>query len=705
MRSWGTATEIAAARIAGAGSVKALPGSGRGVEKRAAKERWKKRARKGRGGGTEFHVTSFAPTDEQRAAWGAFCLLTELPAAAVGDGVMAHAGEAAATAAIVEAGAGTIALSASAENQSVSAVLWREAETKSQRARDAAASNARALFRACEMIESGVPRMSAYEAAARERGVSISTLRVWFREVGGLDRSDWSAALIDRRAGRPRDHSYDERIYETFKSDFLRSDRPPAMACYRRAVQIGRGQGVEESRVPGYAALSRRLQAEIPWQAIVFARKGAQALHRSYPAQRRDRSALFAGDAAVGDGYRWNLAVRWPDGEICRPLMWHWSDEYSGKTLAWRFDKTENWGLIRLTIGDLISEFCIPNLFTLDNTMAGAAKQITGGSQSRFRFKIKAEEPTGLILQLGSEHKTTLPRVGGSSKRCERSGGDFDRDGARHPALAGAWLGYNSAVRPEDERRAIPLDQFISLVNEVMRERNSRPGRRTQSCKGIFSYDEVFAESFPKHPHRKPTAEHRRLCLLAAESVLCRKIDGSIALYGNCYWSEATAALAGQQVIVRYDPDRLHQSVFLYTRAGKFIGEAECRVPVGFRDVAAARTHNRLRRQNLKRHKEIARNERTMTALQIAAQLPTFADPEPVSAKVVSLMRPKFEPPRAINFFEDEQEDPRWRRYSDLKERCARAPETLSADDRSAILIFEASAAYRVRMVNGGPRN
>jgi hypothetical protein len=325
--------------------------------------------------------------------------------------------------------------------------------------------------------------------------------------------------------------------------------------------------------------------------------------------------------------------------------MWWWQDEYSGKILAWRLDKTENWGLVRLTIGDLIRDVCIPEIFTVDNTMAAQAKQITGGSPGRFRFRIKAEDPLGLISLLGANVSNTLPRVGGSSKRVERAGGDLDRDGARHPALEGAWLGHNTAARPETARKPIPIESLTPIIGEVMRQFNSRPGRRTQSCKGIFSYDEVFAESYPKHVHTRPTEAQNRLCSLAAENVVCRTLDGSIELYRNSYWSEVTAKLAGQRFVVRFDPERLHQSVYIYSGAGAFIGEAECRRPVGFRDVDAARTHNRLRRQNSKRYREISRNERVMTALQLAEQLPKSPEPEPISSKVIRMIRPQIEAP------------------------------------------------------------
>jgi putative transposase len=294
--------------------------------------------------------------------------------------------------------------------------------------------------------------------------------------------------------------------------------------------------------------------------------------------------------------------------------------------------------------------------------MAAAAKQITGGSKGRFRFSIREEDPLGLIPLLGSRVGNTLPIVGGSSKSGERGGGDWDRDIARGPATEGAWLGFNTATRPEAARRIIPIEELIPIIREGLIQHNARPGRDTQNCEGRFSFDEVFAESYPKHAHRKPTPEQLRLCMLAAENVTCRKIDGAVELYKNIFWSHVTSALAGKRIVARFDPEALHQSIFIYSLDGKFIGEAECRLPEGFDDVDAARTHNRLRRQNLKHHKEIVRNARTMTALELAAQLPTTPEPEPISNKVVRLFRPPIEAPRVVesdwdNEFNDSPEE------------------------------------------------
>jgi len=45
--------------------------------------------------------------------------------------------------------------------------------------------------------------------------------------------------------------------------------------------------------------------------------------------------------------------IKWPDGQIGRPVMLAWQDVFSGMILAHRVGKTESTELIRLSCGDM----------------------------------------------------------------------------------------------------------------------------------------------------------------------------------------------------------------------------------------------------------------------------------------------------------------------------------------------------------------
>ncbi|MGH8039188.1 MAG: Mu transposase C-terminal domain-containing protein [Pseudomonas sp.] len=88
-----------------------------------------------------------------------------------------------------------------------------------------------------------------------------------------------------------------------------------------------------------------------------------------------------------------------------------------------------------------------------------------------------------------------------------------------------------------------------------------------------------------------------RELLLSTEVVTVDRRDGSVRLSGNRYWSEAIAPYAGQKLMLRFDPEQLHQAVQAYTLANVYIGQAECIAAVGFADTGAAREHARAKKQ------------------------------------------------------------------------------------------------------------
>src|SRR5579863_1250247 len=640
-----TAKQLAKARLPG------LPTSRDKVRRYADRHQWAVIKIKAIGGEHNEYLLSNL-TAEQLAALAQHEAVKGLPVATETKRVSRSDSGAGAPCAthVVEVAAGeTIAVHGSREYELIRAELWRKAETKKQTVRDEATKDAAAVLKAFELIRSGCPKMEAYAEAAREREVAVSTLRDWIRAVKSIERTDWAAALIDERGNRSEAaaYSYPQSFFNYYSSDYLRMDRPPRIACYRRAIAAARAEGISGDDLPAEITLWRRLRKEVPWQSIKFARHGSEVLHRAYPAQTRDRSILHAMECVNGDGYRWNNSVIWPDGEICRVLMWYFQCSYSSfiPIESIQFGKTEHAGLVRLSIGGLISAYCIPELFVIDNTMAAASKWITGRSPSRHRWTTKEADVFGLITQLGARHIATLPRVGGSSKPGERAGGDWDRDIARSPALAGSWLGHNTAARPDATRKPVPFEKFKEIVLAGIAENNERPGRRSPVCRGR-SFGEVFRESFATIPVKRPTPEQLRLCLLAAQKVRCAKIDGHIELFGNRYWGESVAALAGREVVVRFDPEKLQHNVFVYNLDGQIVGEAQCHAPVGFIDASAAKEHNRLRRQSGKHYKALAKNAQRMSAIELTAKLPTPPAPQVfIRSNVRELFRPGLEQP------------------------------------------------------------
>lgn len=570
-----------------------MPTTARRVRDRAERERWKFRERAGRGGGREYHIDS-------------------LPARA-------------------QVGLRTAAPLDEATQRAKRESLWRAYERKPTAAKDEAMQRLLIIDEVIATMDAGHSLIAATQTVAVRHAVSASTLRRWHADTRDLNRADWLPALIPGHTGRNKTAECSPEAWDYFRADFLRVERPAAAACYDRLQRVAAGRGWN---VPSVKTLLRRIEREIARPARVLAREGRDALLRSYPAQQRERNVFHALEAVNADGHKFDVFARWPDGSIARPVLVGWQDLYSGKILSWRVDGTEHSGLVRLSYGDMVERYGVPSVAYMDNGRTFASKLISGGAVTRYRFKIREEDPTGILVQLGTEPRWTTP-YHGQAKPIERAWRDLCEYVAKHPAFVGAYTGNKPTAKPENYRSAaVPLDQFLAVLAQEIAAHNARPGRRSAVCAGR-SFDAAFDESYAASPIRKATAEQRALWLLAADGVTASRVDGSIALFGNRYWCEALGDYAGRKVIVRFDPDALKAGVIVYTLDGRKIGDAECSVAAGFDDQNAARDHARARTQYRRGAQTMLDAERRMSASRAATLLPNTQAPEPPATKVV----------------------------------------------------------------------
>ncbi|XKM42798.1 transposase domain-containing protein [Rhizobium ruizarguesonis] len=226
--------------------------------------------------------------------------------------------------------------------------------------------------------------------------------------VSGIDRQDWLAALAPSyKAERARSECH-PKAWEYIKSDYLRPEAPKFSACYRRLLVAAHKE--DWSPIPHERSLRRRLDAEVSEAVQKLARKGRETAKGLYPAQRRTRSHLHAMQMVNMDGHKLDIFVRVPWSEQpVRVFLLGIQDLYSGKVLAWRISDSENKETVRLVIGDMVERFGIPDRIYLDNGRSFASKWISGGAATRYRFKVRDEDPEGLLVTLGIEPRWTNP--------------------------------------------------------------------------------------------------------------------------------------------------------------------------------------------------------------------------------------------------------------------------------------------------------
>jgi len=440
--------------------------------------------------------------------------------------------------------------------------------------------------------------------------------------------------------------------WEILRADYLRLERPGARACIDRLLR--RAKERTDWIIPSRRTLERRLQ-NLPRAVKVLAREGRKAALDLYPAQQRSRAALSALSIVNGDGYKHNLWVRFPDGRVVRAKTWFWQDVHSSKILAWRTDQTEHTDIIRLSFGDLVEQYGIPDAVLLDNTLAAANKTMSGGIAHRFRFKVREEEPLGVFATMSVKVMWATPGHG-QAKPIERA---FGIGGVgeyvdKSPELAGAWTGASPVDRPEQDEydgraKAIELADLDRVLAREIAAWNAREGRRGAMHLGGRSCDAIFEASYAAKPIRRATESQRRLWLLATEPVRAMSRDGAITLdagrivgerLANRYWCRELIEHAGRSLFVKFDPKRLHEGVHVYTLDARYIGFAECHAAVGFNDANAAREHARDRNAMLRATRQIEQLEHRMDVRAAAKALagdatPIIPAPSPARGNVV----------------------------------------------------------------------
>lgn len=596
--TWLSAKEIADLGLPG------LPADKRKVSELIANERWAMRAgadgkllhreRRGRGGGFEWH-SSLLP---ERAR-------TEL----VRRGIIAAP----------IADTSNVVPMPKAALGAASAAAWAVFERLGAKAQAEAARRLAVIQEVEAHVASGLTKTRAIEMVSAEKGVSRATINNWFAAVAGVARPDRLAHLAPETKGGGKAAEIDPELWQIYKSDWLRPEGPPTHAsCYWRLQRKAKELGLT---LPSAKTLQRKAEREIPPEVVLACRHGRDRVAQIVPAQIRSTAHLHALHSVNIDGHLWDVMVRFPDGEEMRPLTVGIQDLFSRKMLAWRTDKSENSVMVRLAFADLFRNFGIPRRCYMDNGRSFAGKWISGGVKTRYRFKVKEDEPLGLLPLLGVETHFVLP-YSGQSKPIERAWKDFCDHIAQSPEFAGAYTGKDTVSKPENYgSRAIPLAQFEAVIAREIAALNAKMGRRGGNCSGR-SFDQTYAASIAAGaPVGRATEEQMRLALLSADRVFSDRKSGAITFAGNTYWAEGMLQYAGQRLTVRFDPDNLHSSVFAYDAKGALIAELPIWEATGFDDMAAAKAHAKRKGDLRKAVKATVAAERLLEAADIARAL------------------------------------------------------------------------------------
>ncbi|MEZ9430745.1 transposase domain-containing protein [Vibrio splendidus] len=611
--------------------VAGLPETPQGISYRARKEGWQKQQAKGVKGRVLEYRVSTLPVQVQTA------LMRKQGKVQIGDQVLELPKK-------------------KSEQSYCREALWARWSKNNNAAKEKAQQALRTVQAVFALKNNGIGLMDAYQSVSEEYGVSLSSLRRHCAKVKGIEECDWAPALLPKHFEGAQNNKANQFAYitpeawEFFKADYLSLEQPTMTVCYERLIDTAPSKGW---KVPSLKSLDRRMKYEVPVQQRIMLREGEHALHQMFPPQERTVEGLHALEWINGDGYQHNVFVKWFNGEILRPKTWFWQDIYSRKIIGWRCDISENTDSIRLSLMDVCEKFGVPKELTLDNTRAAANKWMTGGVPNRYRFKVKADDPLGIIPMMNIKlhwSSVILGKGHGQAKPIERAFGvgGLEEYIDKHPLCRGAYTGPNPMAKPDNYgSKAIDAEDFLQAIAKGVEMYNARENRHTEVCKGFMSFNQAFNASYETAAIRKATTDQLQMMMLQAEAVRVSKhgtisLDAGGSLKGrkNRYYSELMMNYVGQKLVARFDPLKLHESIEVYTLNGVRICTAECLDKTGFGDTQAAREHKRKRTQFTKANKIAAQAQTDIDALEVAAMMKPLEEEVLPETKVVEPFRP-----------------------------------------------------------------
>ena len=590
-----------------------LPKTKKAILTMAKREGWKSQDRQGKGGGFEFAVKSM-PEDVQAE------IVVKLGKSAVKNlPVLAE------------------------ESAPVDAqLLWATYEQGTTKQQQKAQMKLGIMFAVAELVNGGVKILDALALVCHkhnqdgEKTVTVSAIKSWWYQIKDADRSLWLPLLMDSYGAHSesREATFTPEAWAFFRADYFRNERPQFGSCYERLKRAASANGWV---IPSPSSIKRKILREIPKTHQTYLRDGTYALSRMYPSLIRTVAGIEAMEWVNGDGYKHNVWVRWHNGHIIRPKTWLWQDVRTRKILAYRCDESENTNMIRLALLDVVNKYGIPKHLTIDNTKAAANKKMTGGVKNRYRFKVREDEVQGIIPALGIQLHWTTVRYGrgrGQAKPIERafSHGGLGELVDKHPLLAGYHAGDNALDKPDNyqgNKAGVDYESFILALEEGIQMFNERQDRATEICQGKLSFNEAFERDYAVAEKRWATPEQLRYLLTLHEEVTLKengtftlKAGGEVQGLRNRYEAYELIGTNHKKVVVRYDPNNLHDAVWVYSLDGTYLAEAHCTVDAAFGDTTAAQDHSRKEREFVRHTQKAAKAAQDMAIQEAAAYMP-----------------------------------------------------------------------------------
>ena len=528
----------------------------------------------------------------------------------------------------------------SAISDEEASTLWERFESASKEAKERAQRDAEACHFWRLGVAEGKPAKALADSIAEQFDIKKSALYDKLARIGDYDPMHWPALLCGQWKGTGgRRVEWPAGAWAMFQREAL-THSCKIRTAWRRTRAEAKRQGW--GAIPSYHKAKADYE-RIDYDVRVLLKEGETALKARSPTAQRDYNALPLHDTWSMDGRRADLICidrkgkYGKPGRVFRPWVYAYADVRSRYWLGHAIGPDLNSDSVRAgflaalkTTGRII-----PREIEPDNGREIAARENSGGTPWMRRWNGK-KDPSGIVglfPLLGIEIGWTTV-AHGQAKIIERVFGTTGQMLETRAEFAGAYCGNTPDARPEewDAAKAVDIERFEELLNQVVKDYNEEIGHRGQGMDGKSPH-QVYSELIvgSGFAARKISAEQERLCTYSVEPITISKRTGRFTILGASYGGPACSKLEpGSDYYARYNPANLSDTVYVY-RGEKRLCTAQKVELTGYNDKATAKKIMRDRAsyiRNVKANANALKEAMAAEAAGLESQLPRLRENE-----------------------------------------------------------------------------
>ncbi len=417
--------------------------------------------------------------------------------------------------------------------------------------------------------------------------------------------------------------SVKDEWFDAFKAAYLKEGGPSLFICWALAQgkALQEDPALTDETFPSRWAFQRRLEAEVPEEAIYRAREGHSRWYRKYASYvPRTYDKIEVGSCWVSDHAQVDVMVRLPNGKPGIPWVTVWRDLKSGKWLGWNLHHEDpNSDHIFQAFYYAAQIYGLPEAILIDNGKDYRAKDFSGGRRMVRREDMEHKSRSAMAALMVEVHFALAYNA--QTKPVER---DFLKVKGWFSSGMPGYRGGNVVEKPEilaeeiEAGRLMTLAEFEAAFNHFI----------TDVLMRMPSNGKVLKGECPEAYFRAHAKTLRRVSNDALMLFLTR-VKGDLSIgrngikdseLGVTYWAEWMVPMKGQKVYLRRDIKN-HQEAWVFrTGTEEYLGKAV------WVESLNALVNTPVEKQDLKNRMAVKRQQQKMIeALANGGERPTPA--------------------------------------------------------------------------------